>query len=88
MIRIVKGYKTGVRIGRGEGLNKSVHYWVRIKEAGRLDRDHLWICAQCKTVVAKVKMIYNNDPPQKWELEDAGMEIDCSLQIAASVLMS
>lgn len=46
------------------------------------------MCAQCKTVVAKIKMIYNDGPPEKREIKDAGMEVDCSLQIAASVLTS
>lgn len=88
MIRVVKDYKVAVWSGWDGGLNRSVHYWVRIKEAKRLDRDHLWMCAQCKTVVAKIKMVYNDGPPEKWELKDAGVEVDCSLQIAASVLTS
>lgn len=88
MIRVVKGHKADAWSGRGGGLNRSVHYWVRIKKAERLDRDHMWMCVQCKTVVAKVKMVLNDGPPEKWELKDAEVEVDCSLQIAASVLTS
>lgn len=89
MIKVVHDQHVGKAPSHIVGQNRSVHYWWRVRKAGRrfFSDQYLWACPQCGTRV--VKTAGESDPfrrPNQFELEGAGLTLDCMEQGVRNLL--